>query len=103
MILGSAGGQHPGDIGASLLEMDTKPTMGRYEIIGELGRGAMRVVYKGDDPKIHRIVAIKTLRLTDFEVEVQQEVKTRFFRDAESADVLNHPKIVTIFDCGGRA
>jgi len=100
MIFGSAGGQHPGDIGVSLLEMDTKPTLGRYEIIGELGRGGMGVVYKGEDPKIHRVVAIKTLRLADFEVDIQHEVKTRFFREAESAGVLNHPKIVTIFDCG---
>ena len=100
MIFGSAGGQHPGDIGASLAEMGTKPILGRYEIIGELGRGAMGVVYKGEDPKIHRIVAIKTLRFTDFEEDIQQEVKSRFFREAESAGVLNHPKIVTIFDCG---
>jgi serine/threonine-protein kinase len=100
MIFGSGGGQHPGDIGASLSDMDTKPTLGRYEIIGELERGGMGVVYKGEDPKIHRVVAIKTLRLDDFEEEIQQEVKTRFFREAESAGVLNHPKIVTIFDCG---
>lgn len=100
MIFGSAGGQHPGDIGASLAEIDTRPTLGRYEIIGELGRGAMGVVYKGEDPKIHRTVAIKTLRLDDFEQDIQQEVKNRFFREAESAGVLNHPKIVTIFDCG---
>jgi serine/threonine-protein kinase len=100
MIFGSGGGPHPGDIGASLSDMDTKPTLGRYEIIGELGRGGMGVVYKGEDPKIHRVVAIKTLRLDDFEEEIQKDVKTRFFREAESAGVLNHPKIVTIFDCG---
>jgi serine/threonine-protein kinase len=100
MILNSAGGQHPGDMGTSLMEMDPKPTLGRYEIIGELGRGGMGVVYKGEDPKIHRVVAIKTLRLSDFEEDIQQEVKSRFFGEAESAGVLNHPNIVTIFDCG---
>jgi len=100
MIFGAGGAQHPGDIGASLLEMDTKPTLGRYEIIDELGRGAMGVVYKGEDPTIHRIVAIKTLRIADFEEDIQEEVKSRFFREAESVGMLNHPNIVTIYDCG---
>lgn len=93
-------GPHPGDIGATLAVMDTKPTLGRYEISGELGRGAMGVVYKGEDPKIHRTVAIKTLRLSEFEEDVAGEIKERFFREAESAGLLTHPNIVTIFDCG---
>ena len=93
-------GTHPGDIGATLAGMDTKPTLGRYEISGELGRGAMGVVYKGEDPKIHRTVAIKTLRLSEFEEDVVGELKERFFREAESAGLLAHPNIVTIYDCG---
>jgi len=93
-------GPHPGDIGATLAVMDTKPTLGRYEISGELGRGAMGVVYKGEDPKIHRTVAIKTLRLSEFEEDVVGEIKERFFREAESAGLLTHPNIVTIYDCG---
>ena len=93
-------GPHPGDIGATLAGMDTKPTLGRYEISGELGRGAMGVVYKGEDPKIHRTVAIKTLRLSEFEEDVVGEIKERFFREAESAGLLAHPNIVTIYDCG---
>ena len=94
------GGPHPGDIGATLANVDVKPTLGRYEISGELGRGAMGVVYKGEDPKIHRTVAIKTLRLSDFEEDVVGELKERFFREAESAGLLTHPNIVTIYDCG---
>ena len=100
MIFGGTGGGHPGDIGATLADMDTKPTLGRYEVVGELGRGAMGVVYKGVDPKIHRTVAIKTVRLSDFDEELVDEMKERFFREAESAGVLTHPNIVTIYDCG---
>ncbi len=100
MIFGTAGGGHPGDIGATLMNMDTKPTLGRYEVVGELGRGAMGVVYKGEDPKIHRTVAIKTVKLSDFDEEMLDEMKERFFREAESAGSLTHPNIVTIFDAG---
>jgi len=101
MIFGSGGGSsHPGDIGATISYMDTKPTLGRYQISGELGRGAMGVVYKGEDPKIHRTVAIKTIRLADFDEDMVDEMKARFFREAESAGLLTHPNIVTIYDCG---
>jgi len=93
-------GPHPGDIGATLANVDVKPTLGRYEISGELGRGAMGVVYKGEDPKIHRTVAIKTLRLSEFEEDAVGDLKERFFREAESAGLLTHPNIVTIYDCG---
>jgi CHASE2 domain-containing sensor protein/tRNA A-37 threonylcarbamoyl transferase component Bud32 len=101
MIFGAGGGGgHPGDIGATLSGMDTKPTLGRYEVVGELGRGAMGVVYKGEDPKIHRTVAIKTVSLSDFDEDMLDEMKERFFREAESAGLLTHPNIVTIYDCG---
>lgn len=99
MIFG-ASGAHPGDIGATISDLDTKPTLGRYEVSGELGRGAMGIVYKGEDPTIHRTVAIKTLRLTEFEQEEVGEIKERFFREAESAGLLNHPNIVSIYDAG---
>jgi len=100
MIFGASGGGHPGDIGATLLGMDTKPTLGRYEISGELGRGAMGIVYKGEDPTIHRTVAIKTVRLSEFDEDMLDEMKERFFREAESAGLLAHPNIVTIYDAG---
>ncbi len=77
------------------------PTLGRYEIVGELGKGAMGIVYKGVDPKINRVVAIKTIRFEqDFEQEEIEDVKKRFFREAETAGRLTHPNIVTIFDVG---
>jgi eukaryotic-like serine/threonine-protein kinase len=78
-----------------------KPTLGRYTIEKELGKGAMGVVYLGKDPKIGREVAIKTMALsTEFEGEELQEAKDRFFREAESAGRLDHPNIVRIFDAG---
>jgi serine/threonine-protein kinase len=78
----------------------TKPTLGRYEIEKELGRGAMGIVYLGKDPKINRMVAIKTMMLEEGDGASMKEVKERFFREAESAGTLNHPNIVRIFDAG---
>ncbi|MGA9687939.1 MAG: serine/threonine-protein kinase [Candidatus Sulfotelmatobacter sp.] len=73
---------------------------GRYEILAELGRGAMGIVYKARDPKINRVVAVKTFSLTSQEPEEEQEYRERFFREAEAAGRLSHPGIVTIFDVG---
>ena len=78
----------------------TKPTLGRYEVIKELGRGAMGTVYLGKDPKINREVAIKTLRYEEFDEEQLADIKSRFFREAEAAGRLAHPNIVTIYDVG---
>lgn len=78
-----------------------KPMLGRYQVEKELGRGAMGIVYQGRDPKINRVVAIKTLSLAEeFEAEELEEIKERFFREAEAAGTLNHPNIVTVFDAG---
>jgi predicted Ser/Thr protein kinase len=78
-----------------------KPMLGRYQVEKELGKGAMGVVYGGKDPKIGRVVAIKTMALSaEFEADELQEAKERFFREAETAGRLNHPNIVTIFDAG---
>jgi CHASE2 domain-containing sensor protein len=78
-----------------------KPMLGRYELVQELGRGAMGVVYLGKDAKIGRQVAIKTLALSDeFDGEALKDVHDRFFREAETAGRLNHPNIVTIYDVG---
>ncbi|MGQ0667246.1 MAG: serine/threonine-protein kinase [Nitrospiraceae bacterium] len=76
-------------------------TLGRYKVLKEIGRGAMGVVYLGKDPTIQRFVAIKTMRLdTIDDADKLQEVKDRFFREAESAGRLSHPNIVTIYDAG---
>jgi len=78
-----------------------KPMLGRYEVERELGKGAMGAVYLGKDPKISRVVAIKTMALSqEFEDDELVEVKERFFREAETAGRLTHPNIVTIFDAG---
>ena len=78
-----------------------KRTLGRYEIERELGQGAMGTVYLGRDPKINRVVAIKAISLAqEFEDADLEEVKSRFFREAEMAGRLNHPGIVTVYDAG---
>ena len=73
---------------------------GRYEMLAELGRGAMGVVYKARDPKINRVVAVKTISLAGQSPEEEREYRERFFREAEAAGRLSHPGIVTIFDVG---
>ncbi len=73
--------------------------VGRYLILGELGRGAMGVVYKAQDPAIGRIVAIKSIRLNDLTEESERDrLRERLFREAQSAGILSHPGIVTIYD-----
>lgn len=96
----AAGGANAG-LTSLLGSGDEKPTLGRYEILSELGKGAMGTVYLGQDPKINRKVAIKTMALSqEFEPDELEEVKKRFFHEAEIAGMLNHPNIVTIFDAG---
>ena len=79
----------------------TRPSLGRYEIMEELGRGAMGIVYKGRDPKLGRLTAIKTIRFTDdFDEDQAQKIKEQFYREAEVVAKLSHPNIVTIYDVG---
>jgi len=73
--------------------------IGRYEITGELGKGAMGVVYKAIDPNIGRPVALKTMRVDLHGADMQDMLK-RFQNEARAAGVLNHPNIVTIYDAG---
>lgn len=73
--------------------------LGRYEILSELGQGAMGVVYKAVDPLIDRTVAIKTINLNLSRDELA-DFEERFNREAKSAGRLNHPNIVTIYDVG---
>lgn len=73
--------------------------LGRYEVIGELGQGAMGVVYKARDPLIDREVAIKTINL-GLAMEEREEYEARFYQEAKAAGRLSHPNIVTIYDVG---
>lgn len=73
--------------------------LGRYEVLGELGQGAMGVVYKAKDPLIDRIVAIKTINL-GLALDEKDEYEGRFYQEAKAAGRLNHPNIVTIYDVG---
>lgn len=73
--------------------------LGRYEIISELGQGAMGIVYKALDPLIDRVVAIKTINL-GLALDEKEEYEGRFYQEAKAAGRLSHPNIVTIFDVG---
>lgn len=74
-------------------------TIGKYKIRGTLGRGAMGVVYRAEDPEIGREVAIKTLRKLEFESDAARETSIERFRnEARSAGRLRHPNIITIFE-----
>jgi eukaryotic-like serine/threonine-protein kinase len=74
---------------------------GRYEIIGELGRGAMGVVYRATDPVIGRTVAVKTLQLSEAGTGLSKpELLARFQTEARAAGLLTHPNIVVVFDAG---
>ena len=80
--------------------MGTSPQkIGRYEIVGELGKGAMGLVYKALDPMIGRTVAMKTMRMDVHGMESDEMLK-RFQNEARAAGVLNHANIVTIYDAG---
>ncbi|MGB9103515.1 MAG: protein kinase [Terriglobales bacterium] len=73
--------------------------IGRYEIAGEVGKGAMGVVYKATDPNIGRTVAIKTLRI-DIHGTENEEILGRFKNEARAAGMMNHANIITIYDAG---
>jgi eukaryotic-like serine/threonine-protein kinase len=73
---------------------------GRYEILSELGRGAMGIVYKARDPHIDRVVAVKTISLAGQAPDDERDFRERFIREAQAAGRLSHPGIVTIFDVG---
>ncbi|HXT49430.1 MAG TPA: serine/threonine-protein kinase [Thermoanaerobaculia bacterium] len=74
-------------------------SLGRYEVLEELGKGAMGVVYLARDPLIGRLVALKTFRASQaMHGSELVEYRTRFMREAQSAGILSHPHIVTIHD-----
>jgi serine/threonine-protein kinase len=100
MLAGSSGKTNTGTLIMDNGQIE-KPMLGRYQLEKELGKGAMGVVYLGRDPKINRVVAIKTMALAqEFDEDELVDVKARFFREAETAGRLNHPNIVTMYDAG---
>ena len=74
-------------------------TLGRYRLLGELGRGAMGVVYRAEDPMLSRTVAIKTINMVA-DAEERAEYEKRFYQEAKAAGGLSHPNVVTIYDIG---
>lgn len=100
VLLGGAATHRGGTLLLDAEQME-KPMLGRYQVEKELGKGAMGIVYLGKDPKIGRVVAIKTLALAqEFEGDELEDARQRFFREAETAGRLQHQNIVTIFDAG---
>jgi serine/threonine-protein kinase len=78
-----------------------KPLLGKYQLERKLGKGAMGVVYLAKDTKLHRLVAVKTLALSqEFEEEALAEATTRFFLEANAAGRLRHNNIISIYDAG---
>jgi serine/threonine protein kinase len=76
--------------------------LGRFEILGEVGSGGMGVVYKGRDPKINRMVALKVIRTFFGASRKKDEIQSleRFYLEAQAAGSLSHQNIVTIYDVG---
>jgi serine/threonine-protein kinase len=80
--------------------MSMPKTIGRYEIVDELGHGAMGSVFRARDPSMDRIVALKTILSAALASEQGAEYRQRFFREARAAGALAHPGIVPVFDVG---
>ncbi len=80
--------------------MSTPARLGRYQILGEIGRGAMGVVYRGWDPKLERAVAIKAISADAVSGGTAEEIVARFLREAKLAARIVHPGVVTVYDAG---
>ena len=80
--------------------MDTPKKIGRYEILEELGHGAMGTVYRAKDPAMDRVVALKTIISLVLASDQGSDFRERFYREARAAGALAHPGIVPVFDVG---
>jgi eukaryotic-like serine/threonine-protein kinase len=81
--------------------MSNPKTLGRYEILEEIGAGMMGSVYRGRDPLLDRVVALKTVRMTSsMESQERRSFEQRFLVEARAAAALSHPGVVTVHDCG---
>ena len=78
--------------------MSQPQTLGKYQIQGILGKGAMGVVYKGFDPNIARVVAIKTIHASLLDTDMGRELLNRFRNEAQAVGRLNHANIVAIYE-----
>jgi eukaryotic-like serine/threonine-protein kinase len=78
-------------------------TVGRYRILGEIGRGAMGAVYRAEDPKLGRQVAVKMISAAVAAGEDREEIAARFEREARVAARLQHPNVVAVYDAGSEA
>ncbi len=93
--------QVPGASAAALLKQDIPAmprTLGRYEILEQVGKGGMGVVYRAVDPAIGRIVAIKTILIDDASDAMSSELRARLLRESQAGGQLSHPNIVAIHD-----
>jgi serine/threonine protein kinase/tetratricopeptide (TPR) repeat protein len=89
------------DAGAQPQGERSQVKLGRYEVVRELGKGAMGIVYLAKDPLIGRLVALKTIRpAAHADDDETKEFQQRFVREAQAAGILNHPAIVTVHDIG---
>ena len=86
--------------GSNSVTADSLKKLGKYEIHGTLGKGAMGIVYDGFDPVIERRVAIKTIAKASMDPDEAAELLGRFKREAQAAGRLNHPSVVSIHDYG---
>jgi len=81
-----------------LVHLDVPRTIGRYQVLGELGSGGMGTVYKCHDPALRRTVAVKVVNTAAFRRSQRELLLQRFAREAQAAGMLSHPNIVTVFD-----
>src|SRR5262245_21998979 len=71
--------------------------LGKYRIVERIGRGGMGTVYKAHDPMLDRTVALKVI---SSDIDVTEEMRARFFREAQACARLNHPNVITVYDMG---
>jgi CHASE2 domain-containing sensor protein/predicted Ser/Thr protein kinase len=93
-------GRHNDEFEGTPMQMEPRPPFKRFELIQELGRGENGVVYQCQDIKSKRVVAVKAVNLAEYSQDIASEMKERFSREVESAGLLTHPNIVSIYDFG---
>src|SRR5262252_3980944 len=71
--------------------------IGKYRILEQIGRGGMGMIFKAHDPMLNRSVALKVI---SHDIEIDDELRARFFREAQACARLSHPNIVTVHDMG---